>query len=438
MITLSLDFGTSSVKACLVDDTGRLLCKGVSSPYDYQLLSGERVELLEKDLIRAMELAVAKLDPDLLKKVECLCYDTFSPSLVMMDDEGNLLGSQIITHLDRRSRSYSAVVDQVFGNEAYMNIAGFLPFAGGCSLMTMLWFKDHRPEAFAKTKHIGHLTTYLHYLFTGHFAIDRVNASMTGVYNTVKDNGWSKDIQKAFELPTEAFEEILTPGTILGELKPYWAEKLGVKAGLPVALGTNDMAAAQVGSGNRTSGSILNSAGSSDMIGILTNVPRVDPSYYLRCAADDGLWQMYATTAGGFAVDWFYDQFCKELTDKNDYFALIASVIEERLGNGKAKFWPYLSGDRQSLRKRTGAFTNLTLGTTREDMLCAMMCGIQEVLTKPVDIARESITMQPVIKITGGMVNDTYMKLKKAYFPGFEFEEVQNGSIRGNALLIKG
>ena len=437
MIALSLDFGTSSIKAGLVDEAGNLLGATASAPYAYQLLPGEKVELREKDMLDAMVLAVSRLDPELRARADYLCYDTFSPSLVLLDEDGKLLTDGIITHLDRRSRAYSRVVDKVFGNIPYLNTTGFLPFAGGCSLMTLLWFKDHEPERFSQARHVGHLPTYLYHLFTGRFAVDRVNASMLGVYSTVKDTGWSEDILSAFDLPKHAFGDICQPGTILGRLADHWAEIFGVKKDLPVALGTNDMAAAQVGAGNRRSGCVLNVAGSSDMIGILTDTPAVSTHYYLRCSADAGLWQMYSTTAGGFALDWFHEQFCRELTDKGDFYQMVADVLSEA-GDQKAKstFLPYLSGDRQSLRKKTGAFNGLTLGSTREDMLLALMHGIQSVLWDTFQRAGEVTKLEPVIKITGGMVNPAYLKLKSLYFDPYRFEEIQNCPLRGNALLI--
>jgi xylulokinase len=95
-----------------------------------------------------------------------------------------------------------------------------------------------------------------------------------------------------------------------GTLQKDMADALGVREGIPVAVGTNDMASAQAGAGNFEPGCIMDTAGSSDMVSILTDQPVVHPRYYLRNSAIPGLWQIYATTAGGFALDWFYGQFC--------------------------------------------------------------------------------------------------------------------------------
>ena len=111
------------------------------------------------------------------------------------------------------------------------------------------------------------------------------------------------------------FPDIHVPGTLYGTLLPEMAQKLGIKPGIPVAVGTNDVASAQMGAHNLHSGQMMNTAGSSERL-VFSALPLL-PHYYLRNAAIPGLWQIYATTAGGFALDWYRKQFCREIPGKN-------------------------------------------------------------------------------------------------------------------------
>ncbi len=129
------------------------------------------------------------------------------------------------------------------------------------------------------------------------------------------------------------------------------AAKLGVTAGIPVAVGTNDVAAAQMGAHNARAGDMMNTTGSSEMVSILTDKPVVNPEYYLRNSALPGIWQIYATTAGGFAIDWFYDQLCREMT-KKEFYKYVDDVIDQCMDDTSVTFDPYMTGDRQSLEKR--------------------------------------------------------------------------------------
>jgi len=434
MLFLSVDFGTSAVKTALVTEQGKILHHNTVS-YPYILLPNEKVELSPNELLQAFQTSVRSFDDSLLSKIDFLCYDTFSPSPVFLDDTGSLVYPNIITHMDRRSRKQSAELCKLIGKDAYLEIAGLYPFAGGCSAMTLMWFVHNEPSILKHTFRIGHLPTFIHHWLTGQWAVDLVNASMMGVYETTCQSGWSDSIIRALSFSPDWFGEIVTPGKLHGTLRAETAKILGLKEGVPVAMGTNDAAAAHLGAGNTKAGQIMNTAGSSEMISILTDVPKTHAKYYLRNAALPGLWQIYATTAGGFAVDWFYKEFCKELS-KEEFFTYLAECIASG-EMGEVTFQPYLTGDRQSLRKKTAAWNGLTLGATRDQMLLSMLASMQGVLRQTITLAEETVPLDHTIKITGGMVNDTYLQLKQRTIPGFEFQFVDDCPIRGNVELVK-
>lgn len=319
----------------------------------------EKNELRLDDFLGAFAQSAAGLPWDLRRQVEMVCYDTFSPSLVFLDRSGSMLYPNIITHLDRRSRKQTETISREFGNDAYRNISGINPFPGGCSAMTLLWFQENRPDVLRRSHAIGHLTTLVHWLLTGNLMVDFVNASMMGVYETTTQGGWSKELLDAFGLCDAAFPEILAPGTVGGALTKEAASQLGLRAGIPVCVGTNDVAAAQMGAGNQRSGGMMNTTGSSEIISILTDQPLTDPGYYLRNAALPGLWQIFAITCGGFGVDWFWSQFCREMS-REEFYRFEAEQIEQYQKDGPAEVWfePYLAGDRQSLKKRPALFVD--------------------------------------------------------------------------------
>ena len=435
MLFLSVDFGTSAVKLSVLDENRTTLC-WAKEPYPYLLLPGEKNELRESDLMGALWTAAARLDPEARKKVELLCYDTFSPSPVFLDREGELVYPNIITHMDRRSRAQSQVIEDRIGRDRYLHIAGIYPFAGGCSAMTLLWFRQNEPEVLRRTYRIGHLTTYLHHRFTGEWMVDLVNASMLGLYETTTQGGWSGELLRELELDPSWFGEIRNPGTVLGTLLPDIADKLGVPAGIPVTVGTNDVAAAQSGAGNQSAGGIMNTAGSSEMISILTDNPAVSPEYYLRNAAIPGLWQIYVITCGGFGVDWFHEQFCREMS-KPDFYAYLSRCLEAHLRDNPVAFDPYLTGDRQSLEKKTASWRGLTLAATRDEMLAALLESMQGVLYGAVKKAESVTRLDPVIKVSGGMTTDLYLRLKALSFPGYRFQVVDDCPILGNVELAK-
>lgn len=437
MYYLSIDFGTSAVKTSIVDDSLQVKSWN-KAEYPYLILPGEKNELREADLMAALATAVKGLDAGLLSKVEQICYDTFSPSIVFMDKNGALIYPNIITHLDRRSRKQSDDIDRIIGREEYMNISGIYPFAGGCSAMTLLWFLQNQPEILEKSYHIGHLTTLIHKRFTGLWMVDFVNASMLGVYETTTQGTWSDALLKEFNIERRLFPDIYNPGTVFGTLQKEMAEFLGMKEGIPVCVGTNDVAAAQMGAGNNRAGNIMVTSGSSEMVSILTDKPRVNADYYVRNAAIPGLWQIYATTCGGFGIQWFHQQFCQEMT-LEEFYQYENDEIQKFLdvGQSDVSFTPYLSGDRQSLLKKTASWNGLSLASTRGQMLVSCFTAIQDVIYGTIEKASKVQKLENTIKISGGMITPMYLRLKAHMHPEYILKQVDDGPILGNVALAR-
>ena len=76
-------------------------------------------------------------------------------------------------------------------------------------------------------------------------------------------------------------------------------------------------------------------------------------------------------------------------------------------------------------------------GTTREEMLAAVLKSMNRVLAGTLRQASEVVELKPVVKLTGGMSDAHYLALKKREMPGFDFEVVDNCPILGNVWLAR-
>jgi xylulokinase len=432
MNILSIDFGTSSVKLSVVDENLHILDSSKVS-YQIRVTNGDWIELDGETVFNAMVEGIKKLSA-YADTIELIGFDTFSPSITFMKEDGTAL-HPTLTHLDRRSKAQTQEILQVMGKEKFQSITGIQPFTGGASVTSVLWMKENRPDVFQNAYCLGHLNTYIYKQLTGVFATDPTNASMTGMYNTVTGNGWSEEICHTFGIPMEKLPPIVQAGSILGTLKPEIASRCGLKAGIPVALGGNDAATAQVGAGNSKSGEILNISGSSEMVSILSDTPKVNDKYYLRCSATPGLWQIFAITASGFAIDWFRNEFYKDMDERTFFDVEMPDVIEHYLSSTEVQFLPYLAGDRQSLEPKRGAFTGLTLQSTRKDFLASILLGIHEPILQTIHLAEEFLKLNPTIKLTGGMVDPAFLSIKNYLFPNYQFTVKLDCPILGNVVL---
>lgn len=432
MYILSIDFGTSSLKMAVLDENTNIL-ETATVEYQYRVFNQDWVEMDPDEVFGAMVEGTKKLSP-YLDKVGVIGYDTFSPSMVFMDQNGEAL-YPIIAHLDRRSKKQTALILDVMGKDAFQSITGVQPFTGGISITTVLWMMENMPEVFSRTYKFGHLNTYIYHKLTGVWAADPTNASMMGLYETTKWGGWSGEILSTFKIPRDKLPDLSNVGTILGTLTKKAADLMGLKEGIPVTLGTNDATIAQIGCGNTQEGDILDISGSSEIVSIISDKAVVSDYYYLRNAATPGKWQIFAITIGGFAIDWFRKEFYRDMDAKEFFDTELPDVIRNYVGKTTAEFLPYLAGDRHSLTPKKGAFEGLTLDTTRKDMLAAIILGIHEPILKTVELSGAFMQHNKTIKLTGGMITDQFIDLKRKLFKGFDFTVKDNCPVIGNGIL---
>jgi len=432
MYILSIDFGTSSLKMAILDEKADIV-ETTTVEYRYKVYNQDWVELDPDNVFSAMLEGIKKFS-GYLNGIEVIGYDTFSPSMVFMNKEGEAL-YPIVTHLDRRSKKQTQLILEKMGKEAFQGITGVQPFTGGVSITTVLWMMENIPEVFRNTCKFGHLNTYIHHKLTGRWAADPTNASMMGLYETTKWGNWSEEILNNFGIPKSKLPEIFNAGTIQGFLSKKAAELTGLKEGIPVTVGSNDAATAQIGAGNKDAGDILNISGSSEMISIISDKPVVSDSYYLRNAITPGKWQIFAITAGGFAIDWLRKEFYRDMDAKTFFEIEFPEVIENYVNKSTVEFLPYLAGDRQSLIPKKGAFKGLTLDTTRRDLLAAIALGIHEPIIKTIELSKAFIKHSQVIKLTGGMTTRQFINLKRKLLKDFDFIVKDNCPIIGNGIL---
>jgi len=432
MKILSLDFGTSSLKLAILDEQMQILATA-SQPYQYRVYDVDKVEM-DPDLLLGALAGGMRALASFAGEIELIAFCTFSPSGVYMDDRFDLQ-YPVITHLDRRAKAQSRQIVDEFGAERFQAITGILPFVGGASVTTLKWMLENRPDVMKNVKTYAHLPTWLYARMTGVLATDPVNASMTGMYETVTSAGWSREILEALGIDPALLPEIVPAGSILGSLTKEFADLCGLLQGIPVALGSNDIASALVGADCVESGMALNVSGSSEMISVLTHIPATHPRYYLRKSAVEGLWQCYSTMVGGFGLDWFYRQLCREMSEETFYQKYLPACI--RLCDCESTVFcePYLAGDRQSLALKRGAFCGLTLESTREELLASLLKGMNLHMLDTLEAIPKGVPISSEISITGGMVRPEIIDMKQKMFGGRRFLPKDNCTLIGNARL---
>lgn len=429
---LVLDVGTSSLKAAVFDEHFVPVAKE-KVEYTYEA-EGLKMQIDVERVWNALVTATRRFQKEgYFRNLELVVPCVFSPALIAMDEEGKPLYPAII-HWDRRSAKQAKKALSIIGKERFLGTSGNIPYPGGISVTSLLWLKEEEKEIFRRAFQFGHLNTFLLKRLTGRWAIDPTNASITGLYDTVGGSGWCESIARELGIPLEKLPPVFSCLEVVGEVTKEAAQVTGIPSGTPVLMGSNDTSAAALGAGLLESGQILNISGSSEIITICLDRPLPHEKYYLRTHPLPGRWLAYDIVIGGFALDWFFEQFCREMTREEFYTSYLQRVLEGR-GN-KVRFVPYLTGDRTDLRQCTGALFGLTLSTTREDCLYALVEAMVNRMQRTLTMMAEHLPLSRTLVLTGGGVK-ALVDYKRRVFQDFSVEVKEDCSLWGCVEMAK-
>jgi xylulokinase len=429
---LAIDVGTQSLRACIIDSELSVL-ERQQVHYTPQVISRDKVEIDAEILWDALVQACSKLK--LNNRVSVVTFSTLCPSLIPMDADGRPL-RPIILHLDRRSYRQAQWALGKVGEKTFLNIAGNLPIPGGISLTSLLWIRDHEPEIYAKKDVcFGHAVTFFMKRLTDRFLIDPSNASFTGLYDTVGYGDWDERLYGPLEIDRDKLPEVLMSYAVAGEIIAKASRMLGLPKNIPINIGANDTTCATVGAGVTAAGDIMNTSGTVEILVLCLDKPIVSKNHLLRTHAYPGRWLAMRTVgAGGASLEWFRNNFCKEMTKETFYKEYLKEVLTPNQVP-EARFQPYLSGDRHRIKRKSGAFTRMTLNTSRDDLLLALAHGIISFQMESITEWKKHVQLSNKIYHVGGGASDAYTGYKQGLMKDFRFVQLGETTLAGAAKL---
>jgi sugar (pentulose or hexulose) kinase len=131
---------------------------------------------------------------------------------------------------------------------------------------TGLWLRQAHPELHRQVWRLGALHDWLLWRLTGEWLTDPCDGPC-GLLD------WPPAAMAVAGLPREAFATLLPAETRAGELTPEAAERLGLPAGIPVACGSHDGAAANLGGNAWQVGDAMVTLGTNTVLRIVTGRP---------------------------------------------------------------------------------------------------------------------------------------------------------------------
>ncbi|MBI5487793.1 MAG: hypothetical protein HY905_10715 [Deltaproteobacteria bacterium] len=242
-VVLSLDLGTTTFKAALCDDAGRLLAR-TSLPADSGLefdagVARDRALRVVSDLVRT-----GGVPP---REILALAIASQRATVVPVGADGEA-SAPAISWQDSRTGVAAAELAAAVGAERYRRVTG-LPPSFLWSVSKILRLRRERPDAFARTRRFVLLHDWvLRALGADDFVTDAANASLTGLLDAARAN-WSDEILEASRLTRDLLPRVVPSGTRVGGLSPTAALATGLPAGTPLVAGGGDQQCAALGLG---------------------------------------------------------------------------------------------------------------------------------------------------------------------------------------------
>jgi xylulokinase len=440
MNLLGLDIGSSSVKAAVLRN-GQVRGKIVRAPFQ-TTHDGVRVEVHPPSLLKAVAEAIRELGRP-AKIADAVALSVMSPAWVAMDARGKPL-TPIVTHQDRRSTNLAIELEQRIGKERFLKLAGNRPIPGGISVTTWAWYLREEPRTLRCVDLVGHLNTFLHRQMTGARVIDPSNASFTGLYSTVDQSGWSDELCRDVGVSEKLLPEVIEADRIGGRITRTAASRFGLTDGMPMLAGMVDTSSAMLLSGAAV-GQLTNNCGSTDVLGLCASRAVPHERLLTRALGVGQKWMSVSTlAAAGSALEWTKNQIFRDLK-KGEFWKLVNQLAKpaskSRKGKptspaGSVRFEPYLAGERTNVEQRQGAFTGLTLSTTREQMLAAVIQSLVEASAARLDLFHElGIPMRRRVMLTGGSADGLADLLHRQWKGKWTFYVEEEATLRGLGKL---
>jgi xylulokinase len=399
---IGLDLGTSGLKGILIDADQKVLAEA-TAPLTVQRPHDGWSEQSPDSWITAAEAVLDKLSAHGLGAVRGIGLSGHMHGATLLDAADDVLRPCILWN-DTRSHVEAAEMD---GDPLFRRVTGNIVFPG-FTAPKLAWVQKHEPALWAKVAKVLLPKDYLRLWLTGDHVGEMSDAAGTAWLDTGRRD-WSEDLLSATGLTRTQMPRLVEGSAVSGQLRGELASRWSLPAGVVVAGGGGDNAAAGVGVGVVKAGQAFVSLGTSGVLFAANNGYQPDPATAVHtfCHALPNTWhQMGVVLAATDALNW--------------YAGLVgqsAGTLTSELGAlqspGKALFLPYLGGERTPLNDAAirGAFLGLEHQTDRAAGTRAVLEGVTFAFRDSRDaLAATGTKLESLLAVGGGAKSDYWLK----------------------------
>ena len=398
---LAVDLGTGGPKVALVSPRGRIVAHAyVHVPLRLLVDGGAEQDPAlwwEAVVAATREVLDSRAAPvDAIAGIGCTSQWS---GTVAVDGAGEPLRPAVIW-MDSRGaaaiRRQTGGLVEVLGYDVrkalrWIRLTGGAPgHSGKDPTAHILWIREAEPDVYAETAKFLEPVDWLNLRLTGRFAAsyDSIVAHWVTDNRRIEAVAYDAKLLQMAGLDRAKLPDLVPSATVMGSLSEEAALELGLPPGLPVATGTGDVHSAAVGSGAVADFAGHLYIGTSSWISCHVPFKRTDPLRNVASipAAIPGRYLVADEheTAGAcltFLAESVLsgDDGLEPKAPPADVYRLLDDVAAAAApGSGGVLFTPWLNGERSPVDDHTirGGFHNLSLSSTRRDMVRAVYEGV--------------------------------------------------------------
>ena len=416
---VGLDVGTTGVKALALSPKGEVLARA-EEEYDLSTPRPGWAEQDPDDWWRAAERALAALGAE----PTSIGLSGQMHGLVVLDKRARVLRPAILWN-DQRTELECAEIEERFGFARLVELTGNRALAG-FTAPKLLWLRRHEPDIFGRIAHVLLPKDYVRLRLTAEYGSDVSDASGTLLFD-VANRRWSDELLDELDLDPAWLPPALESPDLSGQ----------TGAGVPVAAGAGDQAAAALGVGVDRPGPLSIVLGTSGVVFAALPGYAADPQARVHafCHAVPRSWEaMGVMLSAGGSLRWLRD-----LLGTDGYGELIAAAELWPPGAESLMFLPYLAGERtpHADPHARAAFTGLALRHDRGALTRAVLEGVTYGLRDSLELLKDLGVQPSAGRVSGGGArSDLWLRILASVLDlPLERTAADEGSAFGAALL---
>lgn len=426
---LGIDLGTGSVKALLMTAEGKVIGEA-SRPYAVHSPKPGWAESDPNDWWQAVGEATQEALSEHAAEVEGIGLSGQMHGVVLCDEKGQALRNAILWADGRSAHQLGMYRTQPAAE--LRRLAN--PLVTGMAGPSLLWLRE-KELLYWNAAWALQPKDWLRFRMTERVCAEPSDASATLLFDLEFDT-WHDSLIEHLGLRRDLLAPLQASGSVAGELTIPAARHLGLRAGIKVAAGAGDTAAALLGSGVFDPGPVQLSVGTGAQLVAPLGLPKIDNGLrtHLYCAAVPERWYaMAAMQNAGLVLEWVLRVL--GLTWEQAYKEAFAVAP----GCEGLTFLPYLTGERTPHMnpKARGEWAGLALHHGRGHLMRSALEGVAFGIREGMEALENNRVAIPEIRLAGGgTLNPQWRQLLSDVLGRpLLATEVSAASAKGAALL---